>query len=83
MDLRNSIDIKSQKAFGEVQDKKERTLGNSFIGETKPYEDNALRESQLVPSPSIVSQGAGTRMDSVYGDEMDDGSRGVRHGFGV
>ena len=34
----------------------------------------------LMQSPSIASQ---TRMDSMYGDEMDDGTRGVRHGFGV
>lgn len=39
-------------------------------------------DPQMMASPSMVS-GGGTRIDSVYGDEMDDGTRGVRHGFGV
>ena len=35
-------------------------------------------------SPSLVSHtNQSMRMDSLMGDELDDGSRGVRHGFGV
>ena len=46
---------------------------------------SSVKDPQMMQSPSVASQGAGTgtRMDSMYGDEMDDGSRGVRHGFGV
>ena len=35
-------------------------------------------------SPSLVSHtNQSMRMDSMMGDELDDGSKGVRHGFGV
>ena len=38
----------------------------------------------MQPSASIVSGSQrGTRLDSFCEDEMDDGTRGVRHGFGV
>ena len=46
---------------------------------------NNGNDTGLMHSPSIVSQAgaSNTRVESVYGDEMDDGTRGVRHGFGV
>ena len=40
--------------------------------------------SRMSQSPSLVSHtNQSMRMDSMMGDELDDGSKGVRHGFGV
>ena len=76
----------------EPDQKKPSTASNTFIerneyasagkvGERGSFGGNQPNHL-MMQSPSVVSQ-PGTRMESVYGDEMDDGTRGVRHGFGV
>ena len=69
-------------------ERKSYTASNTFIDRVeyasakKLGEASVANANNMMQSPSIVSQ-PGTRMDSIYGDEMDDGSRGVRHGYGV
>ena len=40
--------------------------------------------SRMSHSPSTASQAnQSIRLDTLMGDELDDGTRGVRHGYGV